>query len=151
MDAKGKSEKELCQPPPPDNTNRVLTDAHMWMMKPLLSYDHVCFCVSNDMHVCVCTCGRQAAPAHSRCAHWSREKCAKMWTQRGREGRSGPISPLVTDSSMQTTSPQGRSQEAGPLTQAEEKGGGSEQQCKPWPYKKDLWRRSTSAGQTKIL
>lgn len=65
-----------------------------------------------------------------------------MWTQRGREGRRGPVSPLVTDSSMQTTSPQGRSQEAGPLTQAEEKGGGSEQQCKPWPYKKDL-----SAGQ----
>lgn len=58
-----------------------------------------------------------------------------MWTRRGREGRRGPISPLVTDSSVQTTSPQGRSQEAGPLTQAEEKGGGSEQQ-----------RRSTSAG-----
>lgn len=42
----------------------------------------------------------------------------------GGEGRRGAISLLVTDSSMQTTSPQGRNQEAGPLTQAEGEGVG---------------------------
>ena len=48
------------------------------------------------------------------------------------------IGLLVTDSSMQTTSPQGRNQEAGPLTQAEEEGGRRREQCKLWPYEVDL-------------
>lgn len=51
----------------------------------------------------------------------SRGKSDKLWMQGGKEWRRGTISPLVTDSSMQTTSPRGRNQEAGPFTQAEEK------------------------------
>lgn len=71
----------------------------------------------------------------------------KLWAQGAGEGEVGAISLLVTDSSMQTTSPQGRNQEAGPLTQAEEEGGGSAQQCKLWPYE-EYSGGAVSAGQT---
>lgn len=49
---------------------------------------------------------------------------------------------------MQTTSPQGRNQEAGPLTQAEGEGGGSAEQCKLWPYEAFFGWGGMSAGQT---
>lgn len=68
--------------------------------------------------------------------------------RRGRAGRRGAISLLVTDSSMQTTSPQGRNQEAGPLTQAEGEGGGNAEQWKLWPYEKGWGGSGMSAGQT---
>jgi len=46
------------------------------------------------------------------------------------EGRRGAISLLVTDSSMQTMSPQGRNQEPGTLAQAEGEEVGSAAQCR---------------------
>lgn len=92
-----------------------------------------------------------AAPAYSlhaiMLAGQSREKSDKLWMQGGREWTRGTICPLVTDSSMQTTSPQGRNQEAGPLTQAEEKEVEVHSSVDYGPYEKDLGRRSMSAGQ----
>lgn len=66
-------------------------------------------------------------------------KCVKRM-QGGREGR-GAISRLVTDSSMQTTSPPGRNQEAGALTQAEGEGDGRAEQCLLRLYEESLGGR----------
>lgn len=71
----------------------------------------------------------------------SRERGEKCECGEAGKGGRGTISLLVTDSSMQTTSPQGRNQEVGPLTQPEEEGGGGAEECKVWPYEQDLWVR----------
>lgn len=47
----------------------------------------------------------------------------KLWLQGRGEEKGVMISLLVTHSSMQTVSPQGRNQERGPLTLAVEEGG----------------------------
>lgn len=81
----------------------------------------------------------------------SRERGEKCECGEAGKGGRGTISLLVTDSSMQTTSPQGKNQEVGPLTQPEEEGGGGAEECKVWPYEQDLWVRGgggMSAGQT---
>lgn len=166
MDAKGKREKELCQPPRQHKLCVcAFTYAHMWIIKPLrLYYVHawfhviLCICVSLCVrpHTCVGVFGTRgqrnwAAPVYSLNAiclpGQSREKGVKLWVQGGREGRRGAISLLVTDSSMQTTFPQGKNQEGGLLTQAGREGGGSVEQCKIWPYV-NVFGLGVSAEQT---
>lgn len=66
--------------------------------------------MSNYIHVLVFTmkgCTISAAPAYSpnaiMLAGQSRGKSDKLWMQGGWELRTGTISPLLIDSSMQTT------------------------------------------------
>lgn len=62
----------------------------------------------------------------------------------------GGEGPAVTDSSMQSTSPQGRNQEAEPLTQAGERACGSAEQCQLWPYE-ESFGGDISSGQAGLL
>lgn len=167
MDARGKRERgrerKLCQPPlKPTKTVCVcaLTYAHMWIMMPVCLCAIACSCMhSTNLHgflyVCVCAkphvcvgavrtsripCGHMGpyAPEYSltarMCVRFGQgERCEVV--DGGRRG--GEISLPVTDSSMQSMSPQGRDQEAGPLTQAEGEGGRGEQ-CKMWPFEEGI-------------
>lgn len=131
MDAKEKREKELCQPP---RRHRfcVFTYAHMWIIKPLLLYVHVWIyvisvwlCASSHIHVLVylgCYWSSVGAEIGLHLyIHWMqlclpgqcREEGVKLWIRGSWGGGRGTISLLVTDSSMQTTFPQGRTREGG--------------------------------------
>lgn len=141
---------------PPDDTNSVcaFTYAHMWIIKAFcFLYVHAWFCMIcayvhpvTTTYMCwwiPCRHRMWAAPAHPlnamALAGSEQGERWQVWMRRGVKGGRGTISLLVTDSSMQTTSPQGRNQEAGPLTQPEEEGGGGAEECKVWPYEQDLW------------
>lgn len=63
------------------------------------------------------------------------ERCQAV--DAGRRRREERLHQPGSDS-METTSPQGRTQEGGPLTQAEGEGGGSAEQSKIWPCYESL-------------
>lgn len=149
---KEKREKELCQPPRQHQLCVcAFTYAHMWNTRPVFFYVNVwfymilwiCASIFIQPHICVgvfgmlhIPCGHtmSAAPVSSLNSTMPARSEQGERCQAVDEGRRGAISLLVTHSSMQTTSPQGRNQKAGPLTPAEREGGGSAKQCKIWPF-----------------